>query len=94
MDEVRSHCWQKYQIEWMEKCDRAITFHSNLAYKILCTYNVFVNELAFDWDESKAKVNVRKHGVSFVEAPSAFYDENARLRYDYDHSIEEEWYIL
>lgn len=53
-----------------------------------------MSELVFDWDESKAKVNVRKHGVSFLEAQTAFYDENARLRYDCDHSLEEERYIL
>ncbi len=53
-----------------------------------------MSELAFDWDEDKSKVNVRKHGVSFEEAQTAFHDENARLRYDCDHSLDEERYIL
>jgi len=53
-----------------------------------------MSELAFDWDNQKAKVNERKHGVSFEEAQTVFYDENARLRYDSDHSVDEERYIL
>jgi hypothetical protein len=53
-----------------------------------------MSELSFDWDNQKAKTNERKHGVSFEEAQSVFYDENARLRYDSDHSLDEERYIL
>jgi uncharacterized protein len=53
-----------------------------------------MSELAFDWDDLKAKANERKHGVSFEEARTVFYDENARLRYDSDHSLNEERYIL
>jgi uncharacterized protein len=53
-----------------------------------------MSELVFDWDDQKARVNERKHGVSFEEAQTVFYDENARLRYDTDHSLDEERYIL
>jgi uncharacterized protein len=53
-----------------------------------------MSELSFDWDNQKAKVNERKHGVSFEEAQTVFYDENARLRYDLDRSLDEERYIL
>jgi hypothetical protein len=53
-----------------------------------------MSELCFDWDDQKAKTNERKHGVSFEEARTVFYDENARLRYDPDHSLDEERYIL
>jgi uncharacterized protein len=53
-----------------------------------------MSELLFDWDNQKARVNERKHGVSFEEAQTVFYDENARLRYDTDHSLDEERYIL
>jgi uncharacterized protein len=53
-----------------------------------------MSELAFDWDYQKARINKRKHGVSFEEAQTVFYDENARLRYDPDHSLDEERYIL
>lgn len=37
-----------------------------------------MNELRFEWDERKARSNQQKHGVSFEEAETAFYDENAR----------------
>jgi len=53
-----------------------------------------MSELVFDWDDQKARVNERKHGVSFEEAQTVFYDENARLRYDTAHSLDEERYIL
>ena len=53
-----------------------------------------MSELVFDWNDQKARVNERKHGVSFEEAQTVFYDENARLRYDTGHSLDEERYIL
>ena len=53
-----------------------------------------MSTLRFDWDERKASVNLSKHGVSFEEARSAFYDERARLIDDPDHSENEERFIL
>ena len=53
-----------------------------------------MSELRFEWDEFKAESNEQKHSISFHEAQTAFYDENARLRYDSEHSIDEERYIL
>jgi uncharacterized DUF497 family protein len=50
--------------------------------------------MRFEWDPSKNRVNGRKHGVSFEEAQTAFYDENARLIPDPDHSREEDRFIL
>jgi uncharacterized protein len=50
--------------------------------------------LRFEWDERKATANARKHGVTFEEARSAFYDERARLIDDPDHSADEERYVL
>jgi len=38
-----------------------------------------MSDLAFEWDNRKASENKRKHGVSFEEAKSAFFDENARV---------------
>ena len=35
--------------------------------------------LHFEWDEAKTKANITKHGVSFDEARTVFYDERARL---------------
>lgn len=48
----------------------------------------------FAWDSRKAQVNLKKHGVSFEEAQTVFYDSNALLIDDPDHSVEEERFIL
>ena len=53
-----------------------------------------MNGLHFEWDESKEKANIAKHGVSFDEAKTVFYDENARLIADPDHSEDEDRFIL
>ena len=53
-----------------------------------------MSTLRFEWDERKAEVNAKKHGVSFEEARSAFFDERARLIDDPDHSEDEERFIL
>ncbi len=50
--------------------------------------------IQFEWDQSKAAANLRKHGVSFEEAQSVFYDEFAVQFYDDEHSIEEERFLL
>ncbi len=42
--------------------------------------------LRFAWDESKDAANRKKHGISFDEAQTVFYDEHARLIADPDHS--------
>ncbi|MBR2560200.1 MAG: BrnT family toxin [Firmicutes bacterium] len=44
-----------------------------------------MKSLEFEWDENKNRQNVAKHGVSFQEALSVFYDENALLFDDPDH---------
>jgi uncharacterized DUF497 family protein len=51
-------------------------------------------ELRFEWDPEKATANVAKHGVSFEEARTAFYDEDATQFFDPDHSGEEDRFIL
>lgn len=33
--------------------------------------------LRFEWDTVKAQLNQKKHGISFEEAQSVFYDELA-----------------
>lgn len=43
-----------------------------------------------EWDPAKATVNLRKHGISFDEAATAFYDDYAILMADPDHSDEAE----
>ena len=57
-------------------------------------YIVHMDELGFVWDEKKNLANQRKHGVSFEEAQTAFYDENATVYFDPDHSEDEKRFIL
>lgn len=48
----------------------------------------------FVWNDEKSKTNLTKHGVSFDEAKSVFFDEFARLEYDPDHSKNEDRFVL
>ena len=50
--------------------------------------------IKFDWDPAKAASNLRKHGVSFEEAQSVFYDELAVQFYDDPHSIDEDRFLM
>ena len=43
--------------------------------------------IEFEWDVAKAALNLKKHGVSFYEAKSVFYDENAIQFYDDTNSL-------
>ncbi len=47
-----------------------------------------------DWDPAKAASNLKKHGVSFEEAQTIFYDEFAVQFFDPWHSSEEERFLL
>ena len=53
-----------------------------------------MDSIKFIWDKDKAEANSRKHGVSFIEAETVFYDPNARMIFDPDHSEEEDRFIL
>ena len=50
--------------------------------------------IEFDWDPAKAALNLRKHGVSFEEAQTVFYDEFAIQFYDERHSSAEERFLM
>jgi uncharacterized protein (DUF4415 family) len=50
-------------------------------------------DLRFEWDERKSASNRRKHGVSFEEAETVFYDDRAIFRDDPDEE-EENLFIL
>ena len=50
--------------------------------------------LRFEWHERKNRINRTKHGVWFEEAQGAFYDSNARLFHDPEHSEDEDRFIL
>ena len=53
-----------------------------------------MKELEFEWDKRKEAANVKKYGVSFEEARTAFYDESAIQFYDPAHSEQEDRFIL
>jgi uncharacterized DUF497 family protein len=53
-----------------------------------------MEELRFEWDPRKAKSNATKHGVSFDEASTAFYDDNGLVIEDPAHSEAEDRFIL
>ncbi len=53
-----------------------------------------MNSIKFEWGVGKATGNLKKHCISFEEARTVFYDENARLINDPDHSEDEDRFIL
>jgi len=53
-----------------------------------------MKRLEFEWDKKKDKTNTKKHGVSFDEARTAFYDEYAIQFFDPEHSQEEDRFML
>jgi uncharacterized DUF497 family protein len=50
--------------------------------------------LTFTWDRKKAASNLRKHGVAFEEAATAFGDMLSLTTFDPDHSIDQDRFIL
>ncbi len=59
-----------------------------------CNYTGGVDGIRFEWDPAKSRRNERKHGVSFEEARSVFFDDNALLLDDPDHSEKEDRFVL
>ncbi len=49
--------------------------------------------MRFSWDPKKAAANLKKHGVSFVEASTVFRDALSATGSDPDHSIGERRYV-
>ena len=49
--------------------------------------------MQIDWDEHKNKTNIKKHGVSFEEAQTVFYDPLTKVASDPEHSDEEDRFI-
>ena len=50
--------------------------------------------IKFEWNPAKAASNLKKHGVSFEEAQTVFYDEFAVQFYDEPHSEEEDRFLM
>ena len=53
-----------------------------------------MKDLSFAWDEEKDKLNQKKHGISFEEAKTVFFDENGFEFFDPDHSADEHRFII
>ena len=53
-----------------------------------------MDEISFEWDLKKAASNAAKHGVTFEEAKTVFFDDDALVIPDPDHSKEEERFII
>jgi uncharacterized DUF497 family protein len=54
-----------------------------------------MNQLSFDWDQWNVQKNEFKHGISALEAESAFYDTDAAIFADIYHSTrtEQRWIL-
>jgi uncharacterized DUF497 family protein len=50
--------------------------------------------IKFDWNAVKAAANIKKHGVSFEEAKSVFFDDFAVQFFDQENSETEERFLM
>jgi hypothetical protein len=53
-----------------------------------------MKKLSFEWEDHKAKENLKKHDVSFEEAQTVFFDEMAIQFWDESHSNEEDRFLM
>ncbi len=53
-----------------------------------------MDTIKFEWDENKNATNKKKHGIAFEEAQTVFYDTQALLIDDPEHSQKEERFII
>ena len=53
-----------------------------------------MGKITFSWDDRKAARNLKKHGVSFEDASTVFFDENAKEFFDPDHSADEDRFLM
>lgn len=57
-------------------------------------YSIKIGELDFVWDENKNQLNIERHGITFLQATTAFNDPFGRIDYDDEHSDYEDRFIL
>jgi uncharacterized DUF497 family protein len=55
-----------------------------------------MEDIRFTWDEQKNITNIKKHGISFIEAAKVYFDPERLEIYDEEHSAldEERWNII
>lgn len=57
-------------------------------------YICYMYIMEFQWHNIKAKTNTKKHGITFEEAITCFYDPHQVAFYDPDHSDVEDREIM
>jgi len=50
--------------------------------------------MKFEWDTEKEKLNIQKHRITFEQASYVFADPYALSKYDHEHSVEEDRWLL
>ena len=50
--------------------------------------------IKFEWNAVKAATNIKKHGISFDEAKSVFFDEFAVQFFDQENSETEDRFLM
>lgn len=53
-----------------------------------------MDKITFEWDNNKNIINKKKHNISFEEAKTVFFDEEALMIPDPDHSRDEERFLI
>jgi len=51
-------------------------------------------DIVFEWDAVKASQNKKKHNINFEEAKTVFFDENAIVIHDPEHSDNEDRFVI
>jgi uncharacterized protein len=72
----------------------SVTLKERWRSKLQRSYTRIVPDLHFGWDPRKEAANRRKHGVSFEEAQTVFYDDRALLIEDLDEDYGEDRFVL
>ncbi len=62
--------------------------------KLYNNYNIIMTDLAFEWNDNKNEINKKKHKISFEEAQTVFYDSDALIIDDPEHSEQEDRFII
>ncbi len=69
-----------------------ITFYFIFALYVLCRYTMAI--ISIKWDPEKAETNKSKHGISFDDAVTVFFDLNGKVINDPDHSDSEDRFLI
>ena len=57
-------------------------------------YIIIIDIIKFEWDENKNLINQKKHKISFEEAQTVFFDTEALIIDDPEHSMNEDRFII